>query len=87
MKALGIKYEFDFSEAKKIPGRVLQSVCPELDVKKRAKYVAVLRYIRAKKAPGEDVKDFIRKNGRIRGCVTKEKELRKQAERLKARNK
>jgi hypothetical protein len=55
---------------------LLKNVCPQLDAKKRAKYAAVLRYVAAKKESGETVKDFVRKNGGLNGCVAKEKKLR-----------
>jgi hypothetical protein len=60
---------------------LLKKACPELDAKKRAKYAAVLRYVAAQKKPGEAVKDFVRKNGGINGCDTKERKLRRQAAR------
>jgi hypothetical protein len=56
---------------------LLKNVCPELDAKKRAKYITVLRYVAAQKKPGETVKEFVRKKGGINACVAKEKKLRK----------
>jgi hypothetical protein len=50
-----------------------------LNSKRQSKYAAVLRYVRAKKKPGESVKSLIRKTGGINKCVTAEKKLRSMA--------
>jgi hypothetical protein len=49
---------------------------PSLPPKARSKYAAVLRLIREKKKPGQSIRQFVRANGGINGCVDKEKELR-----------
>jgi hypothetical protein len=68
----------------KIGGLVIELTCPDLDPKKRAKYAAVLRFIAVEKSPREKVKEFVRKNGGINGCVAKEKQLRQRGRRRKA---
>jgi len=77
-EVLGKKYQ-PFRNRSQFPALVLQKVAPELNAKKRAKYAAVLRYVLAQKAPGETVRDFVRKNGGINRCVTKQKRLRNRA--------
>ena len=49
---------------------------PGLRPKACSKYAAVLRFIREEKKPGESIRKFVRANGDINGCVTKEKQLR-----------
>lgn len=68
----------------KIGGLVIERTCPDLDPKKRAKYAAVLRFVAAAKPPHEKVKEFVRKNGSMKGCIAKEKQLRQQGRRRKA---
>lgn len=68
-----------------IGGLVIERTCPDLDVKKRAKYRAVLRFVAAAKPPHEKVKEFVRKNGGINGCIAKEKKLRQRGPRRKAK--
>jgi hypothetical protein len=67
----------------KIGGLVIERSCPDLDAKKRAKYAAVLRFVAAAKPPHEKVKEFVRKNGGINGCIAKEKQLRQRGRRRK----
>jgi hypothetical protein len=71
----------DFRTNRQLGSLLLRQVYPELDAKKRAKYGAVLRYVTATKSPREKVKDFVRKNGSINGCVAKESKLRREAAR------
>jgi hypothetical protein len=74
----------NFRTSSKISGLVIERTCPDLDAKKRAKYAAVLRFVAAAKPPHEKVKDFVRKNGGINGCIAKEKHLRERGRRRKA---
>ena len=76
LKMLKEKYRIDLRGTIKSANVLLQIICPELSIKKRAKYAAMLRYIRVRKKPDEKVKLFVRKSGGINGCVSKEKELR-----------
>ena len=55
---------------------LLRLTYPKLSTKQRSKYAAVLRYVREKKKPDQSVRDCIRANGAIKGCVEKEKKLR-----------
>lgn len=55
---------------------LLKLTCPKLTTKKCSKYASVLTLVRLKKKPDETVKDFVRANGGINGCVAKEKKLR-----------
>jgi len=68
----------------KIGGLVIERTCPDLDPKKRAKYAAVLRFVAAAKPPHKKVKEFVRKNGGINGCIAKEKQIRQRGRRRKA---
>ena len=74
---------FNFRTSPKISGLVIERTCPDLDSGKRSKYAAVLRLIAAKKSPREKVREFVRKNGGINGCVAEEKRLRQQGRRRK----
>jgi len=74
----------DFRTNRQLGSLLLRQVYPELGAKKRAKYGAVLRYVAAAKSPRQKVKDFVRKNGSINGCVTKESKLRMSAARQSA---
>jgi hypothetical protein len=71
----------DFRTNRQLGSLLLREVYPGLGAKKRAKYGAVLRYVAASKSPREKVKDFVRKNGSINGCVAKESKLRREAAR------
>jgi hypothetical protein len=55
---------------------VLKLTYPSLNSKRQSAYAAVLRYVRAKKKPGQSVKSLIRRTGGINRCVTEEKKLR-----------
>jgi hypothetical protein len=55
---------------------VLKLAYRGLNSKRQSKYAAVLRYVRAKKKPGQSVKSLIRRTGGINRCVTEEKKLR-----------
>jgi hypothetical protein len=52
---------------------------PRLDPKIHSKYAAVLRFIRQKKKSDQSVRDFVRANGDINGCIEEEKKLRRAA--------
>ena len=54
----------------------LKRICPELPSKRRSKYLGLLSYAQATKEPGQPLREFVRANGGINGCVKKEKELR-----------
>jgi hypothetical protein len=75
---LGEKYA-PFGPPGQVPALLLQKIYPELSAKIRNKYAAVLRYVAMAKSPQEKVKEFVRKNGGINGCVRKEKKLRQRA--------
>ena len=75
-KALKQKYADKLPTTAKSAHFLLQLTYPSLSSKARSKYASVLRYVRAKKRPGESVRNFVRRNGDIKGCVEKEKKLR-----------
>jgi hypothetical protein len=52
---------------------------PRLDIKIHSKYAAVLRLIRQRKRSDQSVRDFVRANGDIKGCVEEERKLRRAA--------
>jgi hypothetical protein len=54
----------------------LKRICPELPSKRRSKYLGLLSYAQATKEPDQPLREFVRANGGINGCVKKEKELR-----------
>lgn len=64
---------------------LLQLTYPELSSKTRSKYAAVIRYVGAKKKPGQKVMEFVRENGGINGCVAKEKKLRDKKQKMRKR--
>jgi hypothetical protein len=73
LEALSAKYG-DESPTSDDPGMILLKLTyPSLNTKKCSKYAAVLRYVQMNKEDGRTVKDFVRKNGGINGCVRKEK--------------
>ncbi len=74
----------NFRSGKNMSGLLLRKIYPELRPKIRSKYAAVLRYVAAAKSREEKTKEFVRNNGGINGCVTKEKKLRTRAVRSKA---
>ena len=61
---------------------LLKRTYPSLSAKARSKYAAVMRYVRAKKKPGQKVMDFVRENGGLNGCVEKEKKLRQTRQKM-----
>ena len=71
----------NFRSARNVIGLVLRQIYPELGRKSISKYAAVLRYVTAAKPRQENVKEFVRRNGGINGCVTKEKKSRPPARR------
>jgi len=79
-KVLGDGYR-PFGPSSQIAGLLLKKIFPELDAKKRGKYAAVLNYVAERKPKGEKLRDFVRNNRGINGCVAKEKELRKEKQR------
>jgi hypothetical protein len=54
----------------------LKRICPELPSKRRSKYLGLLSYAQATKEPDQTLREFVRANGGINGCVEKEKQLR-----------
>jgi hypothetical protein len=75
LKALKAQYRNKL-RIRKDPGMLLLKLTyPSLHTKKSSKYAAVLRLVQAKKREGQSVKDFMRANGGIRGCVEKEKKF------------
>lgn len=81
LKALKQKYGDELPTTTKSVNLLLELTYPGLSAKPRSKYASVLRYVRAKKRPGESVRNFVRRNGGINGCVAKEKKLREKMRR------
>jgi hypothetical protein len=57
-------------------GDFLKWIYPELPSKRRSKYRTLLSYVQATKEPDQPLREFVRANRGINGCVKKEKELR-----------
>ena len=49
----------------KNPAQFLKLICPELPPKRRSKYAALLRYVRATKKPDRALRKFVRLKGGI----------------------
>jgi hypothetical protein len=76
LKALKAQYKSQL-RIRKDPGMLLLKLTyPSQNTKESSKYAAVLRFVQAKKRPGQSVKEFMRANGGIKGCFEKEKKLR-----------
>jgi hypothetical protein len=76
LKALKAQYKSKL-RIRKDPGMLLLKLTyPSQKNKESSKYAAVLRLVQAKKRPSQSVKEFMRANGGMKGCVTKEKKLR-----------
>jgi hypothetical protein len=88
-QALKAKYGDELPTNKDSAMLAVKFTHPSLPPKACSKYAAVLRFIREKKKPGESIRKFVRANGAIKGCVEKEKQLRRavtgSAKGLKAR--
>jgi hypothetical protein len=54
---------------------LLKRIYPELPSKRRSKYLALLRYVQAMKESDQPLREFVRANGGINGCVAKEKKI------------
>jgi hypothetical protein len=75
LKALKAQYQNKL-HIRKDPGMLLLKLTyPSLNTKTSSKYAAVLRFVQAKKRPGQSVKEIMRANGGIKGCVEKERKL------------
>jgi hypothetical protein len=81
LKQLKEKYGNALRSTKKSVNLLLKLTCPGLSDKTRWKYAATLRYVRDKKAPEQSIRNFLRANGGIKGCVEKEKKLREKRKR------
>jgi hypothetical protein len=81
LKELKEKYGNALRSTKKSMNLLLKLTYPDLSVKTRSKYAATLRYVREKKAPEQSIRNFLRANGGIKGCVEKEKKLREKKKR------
>src|SRR3984893_6648081 len=75
-QALKAKYGDELPTNKDTAMLAVKLTHPGLRPKACSKYAAVLRFIREEKKPGESIRKFVRANGDINGCVTKEKQLR-----------
>jgi hypothetical protein len=76
LKELKEKYGNALRSTKKSVNLLLKLTCPDLSDKTRGDYAATLRYVREKKAPERSIRNFLRANGGIKGCVKKQKKLR-----------
>jgi hypothetical protein len=81
LKELKGKYGNALRSTTKSVNLLLKLTCPDLSDKTRSKYAATLRYVREKKAPEQSIRNFLRANGGIKGCVEKEKKLREKKKR------
>jgi hypothetical protein len=75
-KTLKAKYGGNVPTTRRTGMFAIKLTHPSLDPKIQSRYAAVLRFIRKKKKPGQSIRKFVRANGDINGCVTKEKQLR-----------
>jgi hypothetical protein len=75
-KTLNAKYGGNVPTTRRTGMFAIKLTHPSLDPKIQSRYAAVLRFIRKKKKPGQSIRKFVRANGDINGCVTKEKQLR-----------
>jgi hypothetical protein len=78
-EALKQEFGHKLAATRKSENLLLKLTYPDLSLKSRntrSKYAKTLRYVREKKRGLKSVKSFVRANGGINGCVTKERKLR-----------
>jgi len=76
LKMLKARYGLKLPKVQESASFLVNLICSDLNARTRTKYAATLRYIREKKKQNQKVRDFVRLNGGINGCVKGEKKLR-----------